>query len=216
MVLHFCNVFGNKRFKLSLLLSRFNCHAQSVDAAGLLNEGDIIHLLHTDNSPEGAVRFYVFSIDPLAKKRWGPYSCGACWNDMLESSEASNIVHLHGYRKTVRGDWDLKSEELVPLRNSITRFILGLPFKELEILWDLLNEARIERIKNRVLHPRTERDQKFKDSDVDIPLSRMISKVNACMTEQLFWGRPIDNNHFILLDPQIKAFEQELKEAIAE
>ncbi|MFA4998691.1 MAG: hypothetical protein WC514_01605 [Candidatus Paceibacterota bacterium] len=184
-----CNTFKGGRFKLDLLVTSLEW------SAPLIGEGDIIHLLHTDYPSEIETRFYLFSVDPFAKKSWGPYPCGDLY--LLLQSEVSDLVHAFGYRKTVRGDKDLKGKEPELLQNDLTRFVRGLLFKEYKVTWDLLNETRIERINNRVSNPRTVRNQKFKDDPIDMSLSRMISKVNAIMNEQLFWGAPVQDDCFL-------------------
>lgn len=213
MGMYFFNLPGHEKFKLNLLITSPKCSARFADGGGPLEEGDIFHILHADRTLEGGLRLCVFSVDYFGKKYWGPYSCGSSWNPMLESYEVSDLIHIHGYRKTVMGDTRLQQTDQILLQNNLTNFITGLPFDEMKMVWDLLNHARMDRISNRVLHPRKDRDQKLEDDIVDVSLSRMIARVNACMNEQLFWGTPIDNHYYIRFSPRLEVFSENLQES---
>ncbi|KKS91511.1 MAG: hypothetical protein UV65_C0004G0001, partial [Parcubacteria group bacterium GW2011_GWF2_43_11] len=157
-------------------------------------------------SPDGkcrAMRFQVLSIDLLKKKYWGPYSCGAHWNPMLETYEVSDLIHIHGFQKVVMGDRDLENPSY--RQTNLTNFISGLPFEEWLIVWDILNKLRMERIANRIKSPRKNRDQKFDDDFVDILLSRLIARVNAILNEELYWGTPADNHYYLRFSPRIES-----------
>lgn len=202
MVSQLNNLYGEnkKNWKLDLLITSPKFSARGIDAGGPLKEGDIIHLLQSDYwRPEKealVMRFTVLSIDLLQRKSWGPHYCGKYWNPMLQNYEASDLIHIHAFRKKVMGDPDLKNNRYSQVK--LTNFITGLPFEEWKIVWDILNELRIERIVNRIKFPREERGQKFDDDFIDIFLSRIIFRVNAILNEELYWGIPADNHHYLL------------------
>jgi len=207
---YFVRLFeGDKKWRLSLLITSPKCSARAVDAAGPLKEGDVIHLLQADNWLPGgkhmAMRFTVLSIDLLNKKYWGPYLGGSQWNPILESYQVSDLIHIHGFCKVVMGDPDLKDN--THWQTNFTKFISGLPYKEWQVVWEVLNNLRTERIDNRIANPRKERGQKFNDDYVDIFLSRLISRVNAILNQQLYWGNPAADNYYLIFSKDMEVLE---------
>lgn len=198
---YFVRLFpGEKNWKLNMLITSPNCSARAIGAAGPLEEGDIIHLLQADNwSPDGkgvAMRFCVLSMDPLKQKYWGPYLAGSHWRSILENYDVSDLIHIHGFQKVVLGDKNFNLTNKYAQTNR-TKFLDGLPVQEWQIVWDILNKVRTERIKHRVANPRKDRRQRFEDDLQDAFLARATNRVNAILNEQLFWGVPMKDNYYL-------------------
>lgn len=187
---------GKGKKELSLMITSPTYSMRSIDAAGPMNDGDIIHFLYSDLLKKGfGLRFIVISIDLCHQKHWGPYYCGR-WATYIESYEASDLVHIHGFRKTVLGDKDLSRKEYAI--TGMTEFLSGMPYKEWKIALRILNSIQEERIENRIKNPRDNRSQKFEDDILDVALSKIITRVNAVMNEQLYWGISDNDSNYLI------------------
>jgi hypothetical protein len=204
-MLYLVNILdGKKKWRLDRILT----YPMYPNPQKIFEEGTVAHLVQGELHRQGeywATRFLIISVDLFSGKYWGPYGIGR-WNHMLDEFDVENLVHIHGFRKIVLGDEELKDDSLNSKRK--TEFYNGLPFKEWPKIWEALNKLRAERIANRIEHPRKTRDQRFDDDQIDVFLARSIARVNAILNEELFWGIPADNEHHLRFHPQKASLEQ--------
>lgn len=180
--MYFAGFIGNKE-------EIRKAHKLSLLCTDVKEENSITHFLHADYEVfnQGfALRFTVLSFNLVSKESWGPYIPFRLM-PTSESYEVSDWLHIHGYCYQILG---LKHGDSLAGKTHMTQFIQGMPYKEWLIVWNLLNEMREKRTRNRIDNPRNIRSDKFEDDIFDKALARIINRVNAILNEQLFWGLP--------------------------
>jgi hypothetical protein len=181
-----------KRWRLDLLSTSPDLYSD----IKLEDRRKIIHFLQADHefyTSEGkkwkALRFHILSIDPREKKYWGPYHCGR-WNTFLDDFDVVNAVHRWGYCKFVLGEENQDKE--VCNNTDFTNFYHRFNFNDWQIVWEIINQIRLERINKRSQSPRETSGQKFKEDIIDAFVARLVSRINAIFNQELFWGKPFD------------------------
>ena len=194
---------------LELLISSPDHSARSRHGYGPMHDGDIIHILHADLVCDGepaiknwekpdSLRLILMSFDLTKLIFWEPYGRWLV-NPMPVDYDLTDFIHVHAFRKIIMNDEDLNLSKLSS--PDITKPLSGMPYKDWEILWELLNKIRVKRIENRIKHPRKSRTMKFDDDILDICLKRTLNRVDAILNEQLYWGAPNYNGKYLSFRP---------------
>ena len=132
------------------------------------------------------LRVVVISINPETKQSHGPFFCGELRNEWTPFCIGRH-VHVNAYNRWAReiGAYDSYGVDI-----GETILSNGLLARDWNIVWDLMNEKRFLRIKNRYLNPRQRQGVVLEDDILDIVLSMTIKRINALLNMRLYNGFP--------------------------
>jgi hypothetical protein len=118
---------------------------------------------------------------------WGPYNLGD--HQASECYEVSNFINAQTYLNVVLRAQGTNGSALMQPRECATTFVVKLStIEQYKTLWQLLNQARDQRIDYRAKHPRLN-NERFDSDSLDATLTTFFKPIGGIMTRLLHSGR---------------------------
>jgi hypothetical protein len=169
---------------------------------------DILHLTYLElalrEHPESGEEFKDYTVVALSFRLaslsfWGPRTiCLGIAAKCYSVDKAIRDTMLH-YGIAILGGRDLNEAAKLAVGQKAV-FLPSLPYDDWRTICRLLDEARHQRVMNRIKCPRRSRKEVFPNDVLDIALSRWSTRVNAILNDQLYWGKP--DNIYLPLNTQ--------------